>query len=184
MGGEGTLGGVSAGLSRRAAQPNFAFWPYRSAGQAGPPRTRICRTCARFITRRRRLSTSSRTNPSSIASAAAPMAMRSGSRCGPTISTSSRRSRSWRARRGWLSRRRPRKSGSGRSGKKPCSKRPRPRQLSTRSGCGRPAGRARANICKDAGSIRRRSDVSVWAGPRMIARRCGAPSSPNFPIRC
>ena len=44
-----------------------------------------------------------------------------------------------------------------------------------------PAGaRAHANICKDAGSIRRQSDASVWAGPRTIARRCGAPSSAEF----
>ena len=154
-----------------------------SAGQAGPPRTRICRIV-------------------SVPSREDAVFLR---RRGQILLSLLRLRRPWRCdrvrdagrnldfieaveklagRRGWLSRRRPRKSGSGRSGRKPYSKRPRPPQLFTRSGCGRPVGCAHANICKDAGSIRRHSDISVWAGPPMIAKLCGAPSTPNFPIRC
>ena len=59
-----------AGVARRSGRASASSWPARAANMAG---------CARFITRRRRPSTSSRTSSSFIASAAARMATRSAS---------------------------------------------------------------------------------------------------------
>src|SRR6516225_7987500 len=138
--------------------------------------------CARSTTKRRPPSTLSKTNLFFIALAVVRMAMRLGSSCATTISTSSRRSRNWRARPGSPFRARPRKSESARSNKKPCSRRWRLLQPFTRLVWRRPRALVREIISVNVVSIPRRSGTFAWVGRRMSDRRCAAAFQVMFPI--
>ncbi len=126
---------------RRAFSTNcaagFRCRAWSAAGSSSPGAGASMPGSARFITKKRRPSTSSRTKIFSTASDAARMATRSVLSCAPTTSISSKRSKNWPAKPGSRSRRPRRRSAKRRSGRRRCSKLSKPPPPFTRPVCGR-----------------------------------------------
>ena len=178
------LNGLSARVSRRAARPDFAAESGRPARPADAARARIRRPLP--VPQRKDAVLLRRRGQGLLSLLRLRRAWRRDRLC--HARRQSRFSRGGRApgRRGRArgAAGNPRRSASGRSARRRCSRRSTPPPHSTRRGCGRRPARAPATICAARGldeeTIRR---FRLGWAPR-TGRRCAARSPPSFRSRC